>query len=125
MTDKTTATKAPAKADASDNADKINALADQIKDLLVEDGADPATAEVLTNFARPGAPQIVGNLADLQRMGAIAVTGTMPTAPGVDDVKTTDTGDAFVEPPTAATVNPQPISAEISAAAAKAEEKAQ
>lgn len=108
---------------AGDNSAKIAGLLDQVRDLMVEDGADPATAAALTDFARPGTPQIVGNLADLQRMGAIVVTGTMPTPPGQDDLKTTNTGDAFVEPPANETaVTGQVTTAEMSAAAAKAEE---
>lgn len=122
MADKVTTTKKDA--GATDNSAKIADLLDQARDLMVEDGADPATAEALTNFARPGTPAIVGNLADLQRMGAIAVTGMMPTPPGQDDLETTDTGDAFVEPPAAPTPPPPQDMAAISAAAFKAEEKA-
>lgn len=121
MADKVTTTKKDDK--PTDNSAKIADLLDQARDLMVEDGADLATAEALTNFARPGSPDIVGNLADLQRMGAIAVTGTMPTPPGQDDLKTTNTADAFVEPP-AAPVPPAPQDmAAISAAAFKADEE--
>lgn len=95
MADKPTTTKS---AKDTDNSAKIHDLLDQARDLMVEDGADPGTAEALTNFARPGSRAIVGNLADLQRMGAIAVTGVMPTPPGQDDLKTSNTADAFVAP---------------------------
>ncbi|MCA1846245.1 MAG: hypothetical protein LC792_24235 [Actinobacteria bacterium] len=91
-----------ATAQTDNNNDQINDLLDQVRDLLAEDGADPATAEALTNFARPASPAIAGNLADLNRMGQIAVTGKMDTPPGQDDVATTDINDAFKEPPAAA-----------------------
>ena len=111
----------------SNNAEKVNSLLDQVRDLLVEDGNDYATAEALTNFARQGSPPIVGNLADLQRMGAIAVEGEIPAnaMPTGDQTpqQTSNIQDAFAEPPQSDPVNPQPITAEISAAAAKAEEK--
>lgn len=127
MADKTTATKKASTTD-TDNQAKINDLLDQARDLMVEDGQDPATAEALTNFARGGSPAIVGNLADLQRMGAIAVTGEIPVnaMPTGDQaaIQTTNIDDAFAEP---AKAEPSPAAkdfAEISAAAAKAEEKA-
>jgi Ca2+-binding RTX toxin-like protein len=127
MADKTTASKSSAKAGA-DTQTKINDLLQQVQDLMVEDGQDPATAEALTNFARQGSAPIVGNLADLQRMGAIAVTGEIPAnaMPTGDQAvqKTSNIEDAFAEPP-AAPAPPAPEDfAKISADAAKAEEKA-
>lgn len=93
-----------ATAETNDNRDQINQLLDQVRDLLAEDGVDYATAEALTNFARRGEPAIVGNLADLQRMGAIAVTGKIPadSLPGPghhEEVATTNVNDAFATPP--------------------------
>lgn len=129
MADKATPSKTSAsKSDTTDNSAKIHDLLAQAQDLMVEDGMDPGTAEALTNFARPGSPAVVGNLADLQRMGAIAVTGEVP----VNAMPTGDQGvqqtsniqDAFAEPSQAVAPATQQISAEISAAAAKAEEKA-
>lgn len=84
---------------ADDNRDAIEAKVKELQDLLVEDGMDRNTAEALTFAVMPPSDNVVGNLADLQRMGAIAVTGTMPTGPTQDDVATTDTNEAFVEPP--------------------------
>lgn len=132
MTDKVTASKAPAKkaaaSDDTDNSDKIADLLDQVRDLMVEDGADPATAEALTNFARSGSPQIVGNLADLQRMGAIAVTGEMPVnaMPAGDQAaqETSSIEDAFAEPPGPAEREAAKDMAQISADAFTADEKA-
>lgn len=83
----------------SDNAEQIAELLDQVRDLMVEDGADPATAEALTNYARPNTPAVAGNLADLMRMGQIAVKGEIDTPVGEDQVETSDLADAFVEPP--------------------------
>ena len=88
-----------ATAQTNDNAEQIADLLDQVRDLMIEDGADAATAEALTNFARPATPAFAGNLADLNRMGQIAVTGKIDTPPGEDDIETTDISDAFVEPP--------------------------
>ncbi len=60
---------------------------------------DRATAEAQTKYILPGEPTIVGNYADLQRMGAAALTGTIPTPPAIDDVETSDVSEAFVMPP--------------------------
>lgn len=83
----------------SENSDRIAELLDEVRDLMVEDGADPATAEALTNYARPVRPAITGNLADLHRMGQIAVTGQVETPPGEPNIEATDLKEAFAEPP--------------------------
>ncbi|MCA1843274.1 MAG: SAP domain-containing protein [Actinobacteria bacterium] len=90
-----------ATAQTDNNSEEIARLLDQVRDLMVEDGSDPATAEALTNYARPATPAIAGNLADLNRMGQIAVTGKIDTPPGQDDEATTSIEDAFKEPPAA------------------------
>lgn len=82
-----------------DNSDQIRELLDQVQELMIEDGTDPATAEALTNYARPATPAIAGNLADLMRMGQIAVTGKVDTPAGQDDIEATDLKEAFAEPP--------------------------
>jgi hypothetical protein len=82
-----------------DNSDQIRDLLDQVQQLMIEDGADPATAEALTNYARPAQQSIAGNLADLNRMGQIAVTGKVDTPPGQKDIPATDLSEAFAEPP--------------------------
>lgn len=124
-TSKTTTAKSDSGSDG-DNSAKINDLLAQVQDLMVQDGQDPATAEALTNFARSGSPPIVGNLADLQRMGAIAVTGEIPAnaMPTGDQTaqKTSNVNDAFAEPPAAPTPPAPEDIAKISAEAAKAEE---
>lgn len=83
----------------TDNDDRIRELLDQVQELMIEDGADPATAEALTNYARPNAPAIAGNLADLNRMGQIAVTGKVDAPPGQADIPASDIKEAFAEPP--------------------------
>lgn len=83
----------------NDNADQIAELLDQVRDLMIEDGADPATAEALTNYARPATQAVAGNLADLMRMGQIAVKGEVDTPPGQADIPATDLKEAFAEPP--------------------------
>lgn len=88
-----------ATAQTDNNSQQIADLLDQVRDLMVEDGADPATAEALTNFARPTSPAIAGNLADLNRMGQIAVQGSIDTPVGQDSEMTTNIQDAFKEPP--------------------------
>lgn len=79
------------------NAEAIADLLDRVRDLMVEDGADPATAEALTNYARPNTPAVAGNLADLNRMGQVALQGKIDTPPGEADIPATDISDAFVE----------------------------
>lgn len=98
----------------ADNTDAINAKLDEARDLMVEDGMDEGTANALIGFARPAEPSIVGNFADLQRMGAIAVSGKLPanSMPAGQDQAATDTSsinDAFAAPPE------QPTDAELAA----------
>jgi hypothetical protein len=83
---------------ADDNKSAIKAKVKELQDLLVEDGMDRTTAEAITFAAMPPSDNIVGNLADLQRMGAIAVTGSMPAPPLQEEEETTDTNDAFKKP---------------------------
>jgi hypothetical protein len=68
-------------------------------DALEEAGIDRSTADAQTKYIMPSTPTIVGNYADLQRMGAAALTGTIPTPPGMEDVATSDTDEAFTMPP--------------------------
>lgn len=100
MADKVTSTK------KTDPNDEINALLDQAKDKMVAAGMPPDQADALLNAARPNsAGTVVGNYADLQRMGAIAQTGVMPTPPGEDDVETSNIEEAFTENEGEGTVN--------------------
>ena len=112
MADRDTASGFGATAESNDNQQQINNLLDQVRDLLAEDGVDYATAEALTNFARRGSAPIVGNLADLQRLGAIAVEGQIPAnaMPTGDQasIETSNIQDAFAEPPAPATAQAGP-----------------
>lgn len=73
--------KAPAKVEEPDvvepDTEKINDLVDQLKDALVEGGMAEDHADALLHGVRPDDPEegVVGNLADLQRMGAAAAKG--------------------------------------------------
>ncbi len=91
MADKTTSTKSA----QTDPNQKINDLLDQAKEAMIEAGMPPDQADAMLNSARPsGVHGVVGNYADLQRMGAIAQTGVMPTPPAEEDVKTSDIEEA-------------------------------
>lgn len=85
--------------DAPDLTAEINAKLDEVRELMIESGMSPDGADAALFAARQGTPVIVGNFADLNRLGAIVVTGAYPTPVGTPDVETTDTDDAFVEPP--------------------------
>lgn len=76
-------------------SDRMQAALDEFKAALVEEGVDEATVDAQTKFILPPVETVVGNYADLQRMGAIAVTGTMPTPPDQDDLETSDVNEAF------------------------------
>lgn len=76
-------------------SDRVKAALEEFKAALVEEGVDAGTIDAQTRYILPGEDTIVGNYADLQRMGAIAVTGTMPTPPGQEDIDTDDVMDAF------------------------------
>lgn len=85
--------------DSSDLTAEINAKLDEVRELMIESGMSADTADAALFSARPNTPVIVGNFADLNRLGAIVVTGAYPTPVGTPDVETTNTDDAFVEPP--------------------------
>jgi hypothetical protein len=78
MADKVTTTKT-AKTDppADGNVDQINSLVEQLRDALVDGGMPEDHAEALLHGVVPDADDagVVGNLADLQRMGAAAAKG--------------------------------------------------
>lgn len=76
-------------------SDRIQAAVDELKAAMVEEGVDPGTADAQLRFILPAEHAVRGNYADLQRMGAIAQTGTMPTPPGQDDKDTDDVSEAF------------------------------
>lgn len=68
-------------------------------DALEEAGVDRDTADAQTKYILPSTPTVVGNYADLQRMGAAVLTGTIPTPPFMDDVDSSDIKDAITMPP--------------------------
>jgi hypothetical protein len=68
-------------------------------DALEEAGIDRTTADAQTRYMLPSEPTIVGNYADLQRMGAAATTGSIPTGPTLDNVDSSDLSEAFTMPP--------------------------
>jgi hypothetical protein len=108
-------------------SERVQAAVDELKAALAEEGMDPGTTDAQLKYILPPEPTVVGNYADLQRMGAIAVTGTMPTPPGEDDVKTTNTDEAFTgENPALQTTGLEQTAADTAAdAATKADLQAQ
>ena len=76
-------------------SERVQAAVDELKAALAAEGMDPGTTDAQLRYILPPEHTVVGNYADLQRMGAIAVTGTMPTPPGEDDVQTEDINEAF------------------------------
>lgn len=104
MADKVTTTNTDADKAAEDRKKALKAINDKLdeaRQLMVESGMPAGTADAMLNAARPNDPSagVVGNLADLQRMGAIVQTGIMPTPPEVEDLETDDIKDAFAESP--------------------------
>lgn len=88
-------------------SDRVKAALEEFKAALIEEGIDEATIDAQTKFILPAEDAVVGNYADLQRMGAIAKTGTMPTPPGQEDVETDDIAEAFTgENPDTQDLNP-------------------
>lgn len=67
-----------------------------LRQALLDEGIEPGTVEGMLHMVKPTETNIVGNYADLQRMGAIAQTGTLPTPPGEEDIDTDDITEAFV-----------------------------
>lgn len=105
MADEVTASKAATKKSAPKEIDhfgEINKALDTARDAMVASGMSVDDANAFLNSARPRGgpnPGVVGNFADLQRMGAIQATGTLPTPSNVPDEETTDIADAFVSDP--------------------------
>lgn len=107
-------------------SDRVQAAVDELKAALAEEGMDPATTEAQLKYILPPEDAVVGNYADLQRMGAIAVTGTMPTPPGEDDLQTSDVADAFTgENPATAPVAPDASTTPTDSGPTKADLQAQ
>lgn len=70
MSDAPTTTRRSKEIDKGTPEDRLNAVLDEAKMLMVEAGMDEQTAEAKLFGARPNAPDnLVGNFADLQRMG--------------------------------------------------------
>lgn len=80
--------------------DPVDAVAEAVNNLrqaMIDAGEEPGQVDAKLSMVKPPTPSIVGNYADLQRMGAIVQTGVMPTPPGQDDLATSDLTDAFVD----------------------------
>src|SRR5687767_6417930 len=56
--------------------DKIQSLSEQLRDALIESGRDAGTVDAQMYALRTTEENVVGNLADLQRMGALAAEGS-------------------------------------------------
>lgn len=76
-------------------SDRVKAAVDELKAALADEGMDPGTTEAQLKYILPPEHDVRGNYADLQRMGAIVQTGTLPTPPGQEDVDTDDVAEAF------------------------------
>jgi hypothetical protein len=74
MADKVTTSKAAVKKEET-AAEKIQGLMDQLREALVEAGQEPNTVDAHLYGLRIPEVNVVGNLADLQRMGALAAKG--------------------------------------------------
>lgn len=73
-------------------SDKVKEALDNLRQAMIDDGMDPATVDARLFAAQPTSDSIVGNFADLQRLGAMLV--------GDDgDNVGTEVADAFVVPP--------------------------
>jgi hypothetical protein len=89
VADDMTTTKDPAtgsKKDADPN-DAVNAAIANLRAALIDSGMDPGLADAKLHAAKPNETNIVGNFADLQRLGGALVGETGGIA------------DAFVAPP--------------------------
>jgi len=64
--------------DKGQSNDRIEGLLEELEEALVEGGMDPATARERMRTLGPRKPTVVGNFADLQRMGAEAVMDSEP-----------------------------------------------
>lgn len=59
--------------------DAVRAAVENLRKVLMENGMDEGTANAVTSAAMPNIPSVVGNLADLQRLGAAMYEGTPAT----------------------------------------------
>lgn len=79
-------------------SDAVAEAVENLRQAMLDRGDDPGAVEAKLHMVKPNETNLVGNYADLQRMGAIATTGTMPTPPTEEDIETSNIEDAFVEP---------------------------
>lgn len=75
--------------------DRVKAAVEELHAALVDEGMDSGTVEAQLKYILPPEETVVGNYADLQRMGAAVVKGVIPTPPGQDDIKSSKLEDAF------------------------------
>lgn len=71
MADKVTTSKKS----SEDTSDKVVRLAEELKQAMMENGTDEGTADALLHAVQPNSEHIVGNLADLQRLGGLIAKG--------------------------------------------------
>lgn len=86
---------------ATRKEENVTAREDAIEALrqaLLDEGQDPGTVEGMLHMVKPPETNLVGNYADLQRMGAIVQSGVLPTPPTEEDIETSNIEDAFVAP---------------------------
>jgi hypothetical protein len=93
MADKVTTTskKAAAEPTTAEKIDRIEAAKEELRNALVDAGQDPGTIDAQMYALRLPEDSVVGNLADLQRLGALVAKGMSVPAAIEEAVVTSDT----------------------------------
>lgn len=80
----------------SNENDAVLEAVENLRQAMLDRGDDPGTVEGQLHMVKPPETNIVGNYADLQRMGSIVQSGILPTPPLEADIETSNIEDAFV-----------------------------
>ena len=81
--------------------DAVLEAVENLRQAMLDRGDDPGTVEGQLHMVKPPETNIVGNYADLQRMGSIVQSGILPTPPLEEDIETSNIEDAFIPVPDA------------------------
>lgn len=111
---------------STDPNDRVEELLEELREAMIEAGKDEGTVDAILFAAQPDQVNVVGNLADLQRMGARVVDGS-GGAEAVEEavLVSSVTDDGTATQVQASTGEPPPGKEPSAAAAARAERDAE
>lgn len=94
MADKVTTSKK-----STDPNERVEQLLEELKQAMMDAGKDEGTVDAILSAAQPDQVNVVGNLADLQRLGAKVEQGTGGAQAVEEAVQVSDVSEANVATP--------------------------